>query len=119
MSTTPEEDPPVVVPPLYPLANNAQRRRLDGWIGIAVLVANVVATAMVIVLWHNPFAFDQGFGSIAVLTYIGSLAVSIFGGLALTIRQNHLWWLITIPWAVALCAFLVLLARELGRTMIC
>jgi hypothetical protein len=119
MNAPQDEDPLVVAPLPAPLAENTRRRRLDGGIGIAVLAANVVATAMTVVLWHNPFAFDQGFGAIAVFTYVGSLAVSIFGGLALAIRQNNPWWLITIPWAVALCSFLVFLARELGRGMIC
>ncbi|WP_133819760.1 hypothetical protein [Tahibacter aquaticus] len=80
-----------------------------------VLAANVVATAVVVFAFVTPSAFNPpSVGALYGYAYIGSLVLSVGGGLALMIRQNNPWWLLTLPWAVVLVAVLLAIARAMG-----
>lgn len=91
---------------------------MGGWIGIAVLLANVVATLIVAWLYRHPLNCRGPLCELTIYTYVVSLGTSICGGLALAIRQQNPWWLITVAWAMAHCAMLLILVRAIARAFV-
>ena len=93
----------------------ARPRGLGGWRGAVVLIATAVATAIVLVSYFDPSTLAApGAGALFGYTFIGSLIVSAGGGMAMMIRQNNPWWLLTWPWAVVLVAVLFVCGSAYG-----
>ena len=102
-------------PPTIRTTATARPRGLGGWPGIVVLAAVIAQTAIVILYYVAPSAFGPtGTNARYGYVFFGSIVVSIAGGLALTIRQNNPWWLLTLPWAVGIGIAIALLAGATG-----
>jgi hypothetical protein len=89
----------------------------DRWwlLGKAVLLSTCIATAVVVLYYLTPSAFNPAWlGALYGYAFIASLVISVGGGLALTIRKRNPWWLLTLPWGVALLLILGILARAMG-----
>lgn len=96
------------------MALNARPRGLGGWLGVVVIVATVVATAIVLLCYFTPGIFSPASqGARYGYAFIGSLMLSVGGGVALMIRQNNPGWLLTAPWAAVFVAVLVAIARAM------
>lgn len=109
--------PPAKSPPSSadPWAANVRPRGLGGWLGALALTAMIVETAIVILYYLEPSAFSPPrIGARYGYAFIGSLIASVTGGFVLMIRQNNPWWLLTLPWAVAIGTALVILAGKIG-----
>lgn len=89
--------------------------RFERWLGFTVLLANIVATGVVVIALITPSAFrPASVGALYGYAYIGSLITSVAGGLALAIRRKNPWWLLTILWAIALVMVILGIARALS-----
>lgn len=86
----------------------------DVWPEIAVLAANVVATGIVVATYADPFQLDFDLLVFCAYAYVASLILSMVGGLAIALARAKPWWLLTIPWAVVLCAALVIKAQMMN-----
>jgi hypothetical protein len=85
------------------------------WPDIAVLAANFVATNLVIAaVCVNPLKLNLYFLALCAYAYAGALIFSVVGGMVIAVARRERWWLLTVPWAVALCAALVIKAHAIG-----
>lgn len=97
------------------LTKSADPRGLGGWPGALVLVATAIGTSIVFLLYAAPsLDFLPGMSALFGYLFIGSLVISTGGGLAMMIRQNNPWWLITLPWNIVLVAMTLIFARAFG-----
>lgn len=90
-------------------------RAWDRWPDIAVLAVNFVATILVIAaVCVNPLKLGWCVLAVGAWVYAGSLIFSVVGGMVIAVARRERWWLLTVPWAVALCAALVIKAHAIG-----
>lgn len=87
----------------------------DRWPDIAVLAANFGATTLVIAaVCVNPLKLGWCVLAAGAWVYAGALIFSVVGSMVIAVARRERWWLLTVPWAVALCAALVIKAHAIG-----
>lgn len=96
-------------------AERTPTSRIEYWLVAIVLLANIVATVVVVIVLTSPSALrPANVGALYGYAFIGSLVTSVVGALTLAIRRKNPWWLLTILWAIALVMVILEIARALS-----